>query len=379
MSSNFRRFVLGMFAGLLGLCGAPASAGQPLPDDMVECRHWCQARFGESSEPKPLAQGLTVLKNYGAVQKCGRGDRDLRIFDAIYVRGFYCHAPSRMLVRTEKPVRALTATVGVDSNPQTYGGRGSVVYVVSAGEREVYRSEVLHEGVAGVPVRVDLQGVRELTMSVEDGGDGISCDQADWADVKLEFEDGQVIWLDELPMLDLNASPPGREPPFSFVLGGQASSEVLSTWKLDRDQRALDAHRTQYTLTYTDPQSKIVVRCEAIAYDDFPVVEWTVYLRNDGATDSPLIENLQAVDVRMHHPIGNEFVLHHQRGDLCTPDSYEPFTTTLEPNSRQRFAANGGRPTNGAWPYWNLQWGAQGVIRIYFRIIVNHRFVIFGN
>ena len=61
--------------------------------------------------------------------------------------------------------------------------------------------------------------------------------------------------------------------------------------------RALDAHRTQHTLTYTDPESKMVVRCEAVAYDDFPVVEWTVYLRNDGTGDSPLIENLQAVDM----------------------------------------------------------------------------------
>ena len=111
-----------------------------------KCQHWFSARFREPSEPQPLTQGLTVLANYGAVQKCGRGDRDLRIHETSYTRGFYCHATSRFLVRTERPVRALTATVGVDSNSQTRPGRGSIVFVVSAGEREIYRSEVLHEG-----------------------------------------------------------------------------------------------------------------------------------------------------------------------------------------------------------------------------------------
>ena len=55
-------------------------------------------------------------------------------------------------------------------------------------------------------------------------------------------------------------------------------------------------------------------------------------------------------------------MLHHQRGDSCTPDSYEPLTTTLEPRADARFAPAGGRPTNGAWPYFNVQWGDEGMI-----------------
>jgi alpha-galactosidase len=349
-------------ATLSGLACSLARAGQPLPDDLVEAQRWFNARFGESAEAQPLTQGLTVLANYGAVQKCGRGDRDLCIHETRYTRGFYCHAASQFLVRTNRPVRALIATIGVDSNPQTRPGRGSIVFVVSAGDREIYRSETLHEGMPGVPIRVELQGSREFTMQVEDATDGISCDQADWADAKLEFEKGDEMWLDELPMLDLNAPPPGSEAPFSFVLGGRASATFLNRWKLERQMRAIDAHRTQHTLTYADPESKMVVRCEAVAYDDFPVVEWTVYLRNEGTGDSPLIENLQALDMTVQRPVGNEFVLHHLRGDLCTPDSYEPFATVLEPNVNQRFAPGGGRSTNGAWPYWNVQWGSQGIL-----------------
>ena len=61
-------------------------------------------------------------------------------------------------------------------------------------------------------------------------------------------------------------------------------------------------------------------------------------------------------------PPGTEFVVHHLRGDLCSPDSYQPFSDLMEPNAAKQFAPSGGRPTQGAWPYWNVQWGRTGVI-----------------
>ena len=76
----------------------------------------------------------------------------------------------------------------------------------------------------------------------------------------------------------------------------------------------------------------------------------------------PLLSDIQALDVALERGPGNEFILHHQRGDLCTPDSYEPLSVTLEPNATKQFAPSGGRPTQGAWPYWNVQWGRAGVI-----------------
>lgn len=99
------------------------------------------------------------------------------------------------------------------------------------------------------------------------------------------------------------------EPPFSFMYNGRPSGEILKTWKLERVSKKLDSQRTEQTLTYRDPSTGLVVRCVGMEYHDFPSVEWTVYLKNTGTTDTPIIQNLQALDMQIERgPVG-EFVL----------------------------------------------------------------------
>ena len=100
----------------------------------------------------------------------------------------------------------------------------------------------------------------------------------------------------------------------------------------------------------------------AVTYRDFPTVEWTVYLRNDGQADSSMIENLQALDLQLEGDGQNEFVLHHQTGSPCTPADYEPHETALGPQTTRRITAAGGRPTNSDLSYFNLTWGDRGLI-----------------
>jgi hypothetical protein len=37
-------------------------------------------------------------------------------------------------------------------------------------------------------------------LEVGDGGNGIGCDWADWADAKVILADGKEIWLADLPL-----------------------------------------------------------------------------------------------------------------------------------------------------------------------------------
>ena len=154
------------------------------------------------------------------------------------------------------------------------------------------------------------------------------------------------------------------DPPFSFTYGGQSSAELLKTWGLKRGKRKLDAQRTERTLTYTDPKTGLVVRCVAVEYADFPTVEWTLHFKNTGSADTPILENIQAMDVALERAGSAEFVLHHHRGDFCAPNSFEPLRTMLEPGAEKRFAPAGGRPTNGEWPYFNVAWEGGGVIAV---------------
>ncbi|HOH31818.1 MAG TPA: hypothetical protein PLC40_19225, partial [Candidatus Hydrogenedentes bacterium] len=155
---------------------------------------------------------------------------------------------------------------------------------------------------------------------------------------------------------------PSAGPVFSFLYDGKPSREVLAACTFTQEESNLDDIRTKRTHRWTDAKTGIEVRCVSVSYGDFPVVEWTVYLRNTGTTDTPLIENIQGLDVRWEREEGGEFVLRGIKGDYCVPDSYEPYEITLAPNVVQQFAPEGGRPTNKAFPCYNLAMPGGGVI-----------------
>lgn len=159
-----------------------------------------------------------------------------------------------------------------------------------------------------------------------------------------------------------NSAQAPTEPFFSFTYNGRSSNEFLATWKVERTSRELDAQRREQTLTYSDPETGLVVRCIGIEYRDFPTVEWTLHFHNTGVSDTPIIENIQTVDIGVARGEGSEFRLHHHNGDGLFAKSYAPLETTLRPKAVQRFAPRGGRPTNHAWPYFNLTWPGGGLM-----------------
>jgi len=326
------------------------------PGEMDEARQWIAAKFlGVDATAEPKADTIEVLANHGVVQPNARAGKPLNLAGKPYARGLYCHAPSKLVVRLAQPGKTFRAMLGVDSNDQTSGGRGSVVFIVRVGDREALRSEVVREGLPAIPAAVDLGGATEFCLEVTDGGDGIACDQADWADARVELEDGTELWLGDLP-LDHNEGrkPYDTRPFFSFEYDGRTSADLLASWETRRASRQLDAARTEHTLTYTDPDTGLVVRCVGVAYDGFPTVEWTLYFQNTGAIDSPILSSIQAIDTRLERGPAAEFVLHYHRGDDCTAHSYEPHADALAPETARAFACVGGRPTNGAFPYFNI-------------------------
>lgn len=155
--------------------------------------------------------------------------------------------------------------------------------------------------------------------------------------------------------------------PFSFIYGGQPSAKLLSEWPLQSSSRQLDEQRTERTLTWTDPATGLVVRCVAIEYADFPTVEWTLYFRNDGAADTPILADIHSLDTTFTRADAGEFTLHHNTGSPCRPDDYQPFTTTLwrpalrwRGASAKRITTSGGRPSNSDFPYFNIEWDGAG-------------------
>jgi len=359
-----------LYAAEVLLMAVTAQAGYAVtvtPDELWEARRWAAAKLVATAERAPPEARISVVANNDPVQKNARLGLPLRIGKREHWRGLFCHAYSKLIVRLPGPGRKLEAIVGVDSNEQTVGGRGSVVFSVAAGGQELFRSEVMREGMPGVPVSVDLGGAKEFVLEVGDAGDGISCDQADWAEARVTMADGSVLWLGDMALEDPHRPVPSTEPPFSFTYGGQAWAELLTSWELQRDTRKLDDNRSEHTLTYTEAKTGLVVRCVAVEYHDFPVIEWTLYFRNTGAADTPILAEVQALDTWWQHYAWPqreraEYALHHFTGSPCSPSDYEPQRTTLGPKAEKRITAAGGRPTNSDLCYFNVGWPSEGVI-----------------
>jgi len=325
-------------------------------------RRFVSAKLEGTPAEEPPATGLTVRANNDPVQLNGRAGRAMNIAGREYTRGLYCHAVSDVLVRLPGPGARLLAMVGVDSNENTRPGRGSVVFSVSTGGRKLFESPRLREGMAGLPVDVDLGGATEFSLEVADGGDGISCDQADWADARVVLASGQEVWLGDLPIVGGRRGPYNTTPPFSFRLGDRDFEQVLAESQIERGTRELDAGRTEHTITLRHEASGLEARCVAIEYRDFPTVEWTLHLRNAAEANTPMISDVRSIDAWFERDEGPEFTVHHHTGSLCIATDYEPFESVLGPGQSLTVATSGGRSSNAAFPFFAIGGPAQGVL-----------------
>ncbi len=152
--------------------------------------------------------------------------------------------------------------------------------------------------------------------------------------------------------------------PFSFVYDGKPAADCMKTWTFQQEVKSLDSQRTQHTLVGSDLKTGLVVRCVAIEYHDFPTVEWTLYFRNNAKVDTPILQNILALDGEFLDDRPGKIVLYHQPGSLCNRHEYQPLETVLAANVPVRISTSGGRPTNANMPYFNLARGGQGVIAV---------------
>lgn len=146
--------------------------------------------------------------------------------------------------------------------------------------------------------------------------------------------------------------------PFSFVYGGVPSSELLRSCTVETSVVKMDKFRKKQVLTYTDAKTGIVVTCESVAYLDYPAVEWVVYFENKGSKDTPIIENVQALDISLTRGDSGEFVCHHAFGSNVEIRDFQPYTDTLGHNARLEFGSRHWS-SKGALPFFTTacDWG----------------------
>ena len=105
--------------------------------------------------------------------------------------------------------------------------------------------------------------------------------------------------------------------PFSFSYGGRRSADVLGKWKRKERLQADDAAVRRRTITFTDPETGLEVRVEAAIYLDTPSVEWTLYFTNRGKQNTPVLEQVNALDVTVPLSVSNNVKFHRLMGSAA--------------------------------------------------------------
>jgi alpha-galactosidase len=155
---------------------------------------WSQARAGRSVDGRPLTLGGVVYKH-----------------------GVGTHASSDMLIDLNGSATRFMAVVGVDDERK---GLGSVRFFVDVDKRNAASTPVMRGGDAPRTLSVDVSGAKTLHLRVDDGGDGITNDHADWGGAVLILKPGAAeqprMAVPPAEPLPVVGAPPGPKPAIHY-------------------------------------------------------------------------------------------------------------------------------------------------------------------
>ncbi|MHC1765055.1 MAG: alpha-galactosidase [Verrucomicrobiia bacterium] len=342
-----------------------ARAVAPQPAEFSASLAWWENVFGPQS---PTGRSPTLAVIFADVSdglsraRSWRGT-PFQLGDRTYPHGIAFNSTKHLRVQLPKPAARFTADIGLENNDDTQRGeqlgQGSVTFHVLVAGEEVYASPVLRRKDGARTIDLPLKGARAFEIRVRDGGDGRGWDQALWAEAVVAFEDGTQVRLQDIPFAGGKDANPEV---WSFRYGGKNSPDLVRPWTRTLREQELDGQRVCRELVTQDPATGLEIRTEAIRFKDFPAVEWVVHLRNTSATNTPILEQIQALDTVLPLATSGNATLHWAKGGVASFDDFAPQTTSLKSGSKLRLQPGGGRSSSQVLPFFNVEGAGAGLI-----------------
>ena len=113
--------------------------------------------------------------------------KPLTLGGAVFEHGVGSHAGSEIIIDLKGKAQLFTAMVGVDDETE---GKGSVIFSILVNGKIVARTAVMRGGDKPILFGAQLDGAKNMVLTVEDAGDNIGYDHADWADAKIYVAGG---------------------------------------------------------------------------------------------------------------------------------------------------------------------------------------------
>lgn len=354
-------------------------------DSVTLTRQWAERAFAPSERTANAISVEVVREDSPGDTKAGKcaTGTPLSLGGIIYQRGIGTNSNATLRVQLPPSAKRLQGIYGPDDNvrenPATVGLK------IVAGGKVLLDSGVLKGGSEPRPLDLALDGVRSLEIMIVDGGDGRTYDQMSFADLRVVKEDGSVVYLDECFAPTSANSGLQSEVPFSFTYGGQSSRDFLPSWTSELKEEKSGDDKVVRTLTFSDPTTKLEVCATATIFLDHPGVDWTLRFTNRGEAETPLIENLKALDVSvspsmpcvrgdgylglslrpLEHAAASEPLLLRLTGTLGGLErlnEFMPLADSIPVGFALDWGPKGALPAFDAFPFFTLDWGGAGSI-----------------
>ena len=139
---------------------------------------------------------------------------------------------------------------------------------------------------------------------------------------------------------------------FAFDYDGKAYANHIKGW-----DKMVETTDEGWTLTYK--KGSVTAWSEIVFDEEMAALEWTNYFKNEGSENSPVIGNIQAISssVFVEDPIFTS-----AKGSIPDITDFQRITVDLAETSEYTIASNGGRSSQGAFPYFDISNGQYGVI-----------------
>ena len=337
---------------------APAMTGNLMHDWLATlCR-------GVSDERR-----VTLRSEQSFRESLSFANRPLRIAGTVYGSGLAMLTDGAVEVSSKTPMTRFRAMVGLDDN--AIARRmvlTSVVFSVEADGRELWRSRPVAPTDGAQAVDLPLAGVRCLTLKaimVSEAARALTgyLAHADYADATVELADGTVHTVART--LDEQRLEQAIHPPLSFRLGGKSSTEFFTIGRRELSVTEPVPGERVCVVCYRDAASGMTCRIEARQFSDFSAVEWIAYFANESDQESPLLEDVRALDLAWPSPAPAR--LHCARGSDERPDDFEYVVESLgtvrgDLRTVRLDSGSDGRSSVSWLPFMNLESATDGLV-----------------
>ncbi len=315
-------------------------------------------------KPVPCPYRLTTIHQDWLYPRVGQSvnGTPLNIAGHEFETGIGTHADSEIIVELAQPAVKICGFVGLDDNAdvraflQTGAPSAKIFFSIESDGRPIWQSAPLSAGDPAVPFDVLLDCSKSICLRTRAVEGVNNRAHADWTDLQIETTDGQILTIGESQ--DSQRLP--TKPIFSFLYKSLPFHQWISDWKVSATAESSDDGVTHHRIVYADPETGLTCTLELKEYKDFSAAEWVVKLRNDGSVDTPLIQNVQAIDT--HWTATSTTRLHRSKGSSSQFDDFAYHAEALGSGETISMVAGGGRSSTNWLPFFNLETSGGGVI-----------------